>query len=263
MDPIELPPLPDGFEATRRSLHRVAEDVIKVAREHATGEFPLAQTPGGFGTPEWGGGNQIRVEGTELVVLRDGSEERAPRSRSLAAAARLIGAGLAARGPRAQRRAVDDRPGGGGRAGRRLRRRPAGAGADPRRRRSRRGAHRADPLARAFRPGDRDGRRGSRACGPTTGSHRATRSTPSPTSTSGPGARSRRASCGTRRASPGRSSTTPSWPRRRTRWRRRSSSASSAKRALAGSKDGLRWPCPIWSDRAAAAAAAALDARFI
>ena len=78
MAPIELPPLPDGFEATRRSLHRVAEDVIKVAREHVTGEFSLAQTPGGFGTPEWGGGNQIRVEGTELVVVRDGAEERAP-----------------------------------------------------------------------------------------------------------------------------------------------------------------------------------------
>lgn len=90
MATIELPPLPDGFEATRGSLHRMAEDVIKVAREHATGEFPLAQTPGGFGTPEWGGGNQIRVEGTELVVLREGAESRAPIT-SLAAAAELIG----------------------------------------------------------------------------------------------------------------------------------------------------------------------------
>ena len=55
MATIELPPLPDDFDATRRSLHRLAEDVIKVAREHVTGELTLAQTPGGFGTPEWGG----------------------------------------------------------------------------------------------------------------------------------------------------------------------------------------------------------------
>lgn len=90
MAAIELPSPPADFAATRRSLHRVAEDVIKVAREHATGDWTLTQTPEGFGTPEWGGGNQIRVEGTELVVVRDGSEERAPL-RSLAAAAELIG----------------------------------------------------------------------------------------------------------------------------------------------------------------------------
>ena len=91
MAPIELPPVPDGFEATRRSLHRLAEDLIKPAREHVTGEWTLAQTPGGFGTPEWGSGNQIRVEGADLVVVREGAESRAPIS-SLAAAARLIGA---------------------------------------------------------------------------------------------------------------------------------------------------------------------------
>ena len=77
MAPIELPPMPDDCETTRRSLHRVAEDVIKVAREHVTGDFPLSQTAGGFGTPEWGGGNQIRVEGTDLVVVREGNETRA------------------------------------------------------------------------------------------------------------------------------------------------------------------------------------------
>ena len=91
MAPNELPPLPQDFDATRRSLHRVAEDLIKVAREHVTGEWTLAQTPGGFGTPEWGGGNQIRVEGADLVVIRDGAEARAPIG-SLAAAAELIGA---------------------------------------------------------------------------------------------------------------------------------------------------------------------------
>ncbi len=77
MAPIELPPLPDDCETTRRSLHRVAEDVIKVAREHVTGDFPLSQTAGGFGTPEWGGGNQIRVEGTDLVVSARETRARA------------------------------------------------------------------------------------------------------------------------------------------------------------------------------------------
>jgi hypothetical protein len=91
MGPIELPPLPGDFATTRRSLHRLAEDVIKVAREHVTGEWTLAQTPGGFGTPEWGGGNQVRVEGADLVVIREGAESRGPIS-SPAAAAELVGA---------------------------------------------------------------------------------------------------------------------------------------------------------------------------
>ncbi len=90
MAPIELPPLPDDFAATRRSLHRLAEEVIKVAREHATGEWTLAQIPGGFGTPEWGEGNQVRVDGDDLVLVRDGAESRAPIT-SLAAAAEQIG----------------------------------------------------------------------------------------------------------------------------------------------------------------------------
>jgi hypothetical protein len=90
MSQIALPPLPEDFGSTRESLHQVAEDVIKVAREHVTGEFSLIQTPGGFGTPPWGDGNQIRVEVAELVVRRDGSESRALIT-SLAAAAELIG----------------------------------------------------------------------------------------------------------------------------------------------------------------------------
>lgn len=90
MSKIDLPPLPDDFVPTRESLHRVAEDVIKVAREHQTGEFPLVRTPGGFGTPIWGERNQIRVEGTELIVSRAGSESRSSIT-SLVAAAALIG----------------------------------------------------------------------------------------------------------------------------------------------------------------------------
>lgn len=95
MSERELPPLPDSFQATRESLHRVAEDLVKVAREHSTGEFSLAQTPGGFGTPPFGdeAETRIRVEGADLVVSQRGRERRAPIT-SLAAAAELIGSDL-------------------------------------------------------------------------------------------------------------------------------------------------------------------------
>ena len=87
---IALPPLPPGFPQTREGMHRLAEDVIKVAREHATGEFSLVRSRGGFGTRLFGLGRQIRVEGTELVVASGAGERRAPIS-SPAAAADLIG----------------------------------------------------------------------------------------------------------------------------------------------------------------------------
>jgi hypothetical protein len=93
MDERQLPPLPAGFAATREALHRLAEDVIKPAREQTSDEWTLTQTPGGFGTPVFGEGNQVRVEGVELVVLEGGEERRAPIS-SLAAAAELIGPDL-------------------------------------------------------------------------------------------------------------------------------------------------------------------------
>jgi hypothetical protein len=90
MNSLLLPPLPDDFAGTRESLHRLAEDVIKPAREQTSGQFSLVQTPAGFGTPVFGGGNQVRLEGMELVVREGEKERRAPIS-SLAAAAELIG----------------------------------------------------------------------------------------------------------------------------------------------------------------------------
>lgn len=87
---LSLPPLPDGFARTRESLHRLAEDVIKPAREQTSGEFSLAQTPGGFGTPVFGKDNQVRVEGVNLIV-RESGEGRSAAISSLAAAAELIG----------------------------------------------------------------------------------------------------------------------------------------------------------------------------
>lgn len=87
---IALPPLPPDYPRSRKALHRLAEDVIKAAREHETGEFSLVRTPGGFGTPVYGGGRQVRVEGTELVV-DSGPGERRAQITSLAAAVDLVG----------------------------------------------------------------------------------------------------------------------------------------------------------------------------
>jgi len=67
-----LSALPLGFAATRSELHRVAEDVLKPARERVTGRFGLRALPGGFGTAPYGDVMQMHVDGTELVV-RDGA----------------------------------------------------------------------------------------------------------------------------------------------------------------------------------------------
>jgi hypothetical protein len=93
MSDLALPLLPVDFAHSRESLHRLAEDVIKPAREQTSGEWTLTQTPGGFGTPVFGDGNQVRVDGIDLIVRESGEERRAPIS-SLAAAAELIGPGL-------------------------------------------------------------------------------------------------------------------------------------------------------------------------
>src|SRR4051794_14347678 len=86
-----LKSLPGGFAQTREAMHRLAEEVIKVAREHTTGEFSLIATPGGFGTPVFGPDDaQVRVEGDELIVKKGDDEKRGPIT-SLRAAAELCG----------------------------------------------------------------------------------------------------------------------------------------------------------------------------
>src|ERR1700742_2040557 len=67
-----------SFVETREKLHRLAEQVVSPARVHATGnEIALTPTPGGWGTPPFPDGGQMRVEGTELVQLdSDGTETR-------------------------------------------------------------------------------------------------------------------------------------------------------------------------------------------
>jgi hypothetical protein len=77
---MTLGPLPPGFAATVRALHRVAEDVVSPARVAATGnEIALEPAPGGFGTPTFPDGGWVRVSGAELVSRDgDGDERREP-----------------------------------------------------------------------------------------------------------------------------------------------------------------------------------------
>jgi hypothetical protein len=92
---FELQPLPQTFPATRDALHRVAEELVAPARKPHN-EIALRQTPGGFGTPEFefeGRRTQVRVEGIELVLARDGEEERAELT-AIAAGGALLGPGL-------------------------------------------------------------------------------------------------------------------------------------------------------------------------
>ncbi|MGI5230537.1 hypothetical protein [Actinoallomurus sp. CA-142502] len=63
-----LAPLPRAFVPTRRSLHTLAEHVVAPARHAANGQIGLRFTRGGFGTPYFGDGHQVRVESGRLVV---------------------------------------------------------------------------------------------------------------------------------------------------------------------------------------------------
>lgn len=76
--PAVLGPLPPGFGQTRVVLHRIAEDVLKPARERVTGRFGLRALPGGFGTPPFGEVTQLHVDGTELVTRERGDVRREP-----------------------------------------------------------------------------------------------------------------------------------------------------------------------------------------
>jgi hypothetical protein len=70
-----LSELPAGFATTRTALHRLAEEVLKPARERVTGRFGLRALPGGFGTAPFGDVMQVHVDGTDLVS-RDGATVR-------------------------------------------------------------------------------------------------------------------------------------------------------------------------------------------
>ena len=72
-------PLPETYQETRASLHRLATYVIAPARRVVNDQITLRSTPGGFGTPPFGPTDRrIRVEGTDLVVEDAGSSRREP-----------------------------------------------------------------------------------------------------------------------------------------------------------------------------------------
>jgi hypothetical protein len=90
-----LGPLPATFDATRDALHALAEHVIAPARYYADQHIGLVCTPGGFGTPTFGDGERVRVEGLELVHERPGTTVRVAIT-TLQAAAQFVGVPLGA-----------------------------------------------------------------------------------------------------------------------------------------------------------------------
>jgi hypothetical protein len=71
-----LAPLPSAFADTREALHDLAERVVSPARERVNGKIGLRYTRGGFGTPFFGDGEQVRVEGASLVRIASGACEQ-------------------------------------------------------------------------------------------------------------------------------------------------------------------------------------------
>jgi hypothetical protein len=89
-----LPPPPDGaLVPTRVGWHTLAEHVVAAARHAANGKIGLRFTRRGFGTPWFRRGDhdeQVRIEGTRVIVHRDG-DTRAAAASTVAAAADLVG----------------------------------------------------------------------------------------------------------------------------------------------------------------------------
>jgi hypothetical protein len=90
-----LDPLPPGFGATREGLHALAEHVLAPARYRVDGHIGLVPSPGGFGTPTFGDGEKVRIEGIELVHERPGSTRRVAIT-TLGDAAQFVGVPLGA-----------------------------------------------------------------------------------------------------------------------------------------------------------------------
>ena len=80
--------------STRAAFHTLAERVLAPDLQRATGRIGLRRTAGGFGQPEHvvdGHRRRIRVDGTFLVVDRDGDGESWHDITTLGAAAALVG----------------------------------------------------------------------------------------------------------------------------------------------------------------------------
>jgi hypothetical protein len=62
--------VPDAYNDSRRTFHRLAAYVISPARQRANGKMALRWTLGGIGTPFFGADEQVRMVGTDLVLQR-------------------------------------------------------------------------------------------------------------------------------------------------------------------------------------------------
>jgi hypothetical protein len=81
---------PARFPDTRLALHRVAVYVVSPARRHANGKIALRWTCGGIGTPFFGGEEQVRVVGTNLVRQQADRARVEPVTTLAAAAAHVL-----------------------------------------------------------------------------------------------------------------------------------------------------------------------------
>jgi hypothetical protein len=82
-------PLSESFVATRDHLHQIAYFALSPARHRAVGKMGLRATPGGFGTPEFGG-RVARVDGT-LLVHEEGANVATRQITTLRAATEFFG----------------------------------------------------------------------------------------------------------------------------------------------------------------------------
>ncbi len=88
-----LLPLPEGFASTRRALHLISFYAFSYARQQVDGEVWLTPTPGGMGTPPFGG-RTLRFEGVHMVEDWDGIEATRRPITTLRAALAFAGVGF-------------------------------------------------------------------------------------------------------------------------------------------------------------------------
>lgn len=93
LSPTVLGAPPPVLAGTRTALHRLAAYVVAPTRHAAVGRFGLRATPGGFGTPRFGEGRRVRVDGVTLIDERGSDTHVAPIT-SLAAAAAHLGSAI-------------------------------------------------------------------------------------------------------------------------------------------------------------------------
>lgn len=85
----ELQALPDGFVDTRDALHQIAFFAVAPKRYREVGRLGLRAVGQGFGTPEFGDGERVLVEGTDLIWRLVDTDARQPISTVRDAAAFL------------------------------------------------------------------------------------------------------------------------------------------------------------------------------